>query len=106
MTVYTSGDWRVKPGLEREFVERWHAMSEWTSANVSPTIEATLLRDNEDPSHFVSFGSWPDEQTIKTWRSSEGFQRHISTLRDVTSVMNLKTFEIAAKVSALQPQMR
>lgn len=106
MTVYTSGDWRVKPGLEKEFVQAWQALADWTTENVNSNADAKLLNDGEDPSHFVSFGSWPDEETIAQWRASDGFRQHMTKLRDLTSNMRVKTFQVAAESRAMSTQTR
>jgi hypothetical protein len=55
--AYTHSTWRVKPGLEDEFVRRWEDLAHW-SALQGLTSRAKLLRDIDEPSRFVSFGPW------------------------------------------------
>ena len=44
--AYTHSTWRVKPGLENEFVQRWEDLAHW-SALQGLTSRAKLLRDIE-----------------------------------------------------------
>ena len=55
--TYTHSTWRVKPGLEDEFVRRWEELADWSRLQ-GLTARAKLLRDTDDPSRFVSFGPW------------------------------------------------
>ena len=49
--AYTHSTWRVKPGLEDEFVRRWEELAYW-SALQGLTSQAKLLRDVDDPNRF------------------------------------------------------
>jgi hypothetical protein len=53
--AYTHSTWRVKPGLEDEFVRRWEDLAHW-SALQGLSSRAKLLRDIDEPNRFVSFG--------------------------------------------------
>ena len=57
MDTYTHTTWRVRPGHEDEFVQRWREWIEWSHLQgLGPS--ARLLRDAESPSTFISFGPW------------------------------------------------
>jgi len=70
--AYTHSTWRVKPGLEDEFVRRWEDLAHW-SALQGLTSRAKLLRDIDEPSRFVSFGPWESMVSLpRPRRSKEG----------------------------------
>ena len=31
---------------------------------------------------FISFGPWPDKETVARWRASSGFQDHLAVIRE------------------------
>lgn len=96
--LYTSGDWYAKPGREDDFVAAWRDLAEWTLENVRGASWARLLRDREDPRHFVSFGPWEDEAAIEAWRSSEGFGERVARIRETVERFEARTLEEAAGV--------
>jgi heme-degrading monooxygenase HmoA len=69
--AYTHSTWRVKPGLEDEFVRRWEDLAHW-SALQGLTSRAKLLRDTDEPSRFVSFGPWESMDSVRRWRAAPG----------------------------------
>jgi heme-degrading monooxygenase HmoA len=84
MSVYTMGIWLVKAGREDEFVAAWQEMAEWTMREVEGAEPGgTLLRDRGQPDRFVSFGPWPDEETIAGWRNNPGFKERVGRMRDL-----------------------
>ena len=96
-TIYTSGSWRVKAGREDEFVAAWRDLAEWTLAEVPGAIWATLLRDVEDPRHFISFGPWETMQAVEGWRASAGFQESVGRIREM-----LESFEPVAAEAVVE----
>ena len=103
MAVYSSGDWHVKPGREQEFVDAWRELAGWSVAEFDPGW-GKLLRDKEDPTHFVSLGEWPDEQVIEEWRASEGFKRRIGEIRQLVDESSIRAFDLAAEVGRVSAQ--
>ena len=63
MAVYTLGWWKVTPGSEDEFIDAWRHLAAQTQADF-PGSTATLLRDRDDPTVFVSFGPWDSIEQI------------------------------------------
>jgi heme-degrading monooxygenase HmoA len=88
------GHWTVKPGHEEAFVAGWHAMSAWTNA-LFPDAVGTLLRDRDAPTQFISFGSWPDEQTVAQWRGQPEFGAHVADLNQHLEDFRPGTFDVA-----------
>ena len=65
---YASGDWRVRSGAETDFIARWSEFLQWTRAEVPGFLSATLIRDAEEPAHFVSFAEWDSLDALLAWR--------------------------------------
>jgi len=98
MAVYSSGDWHVKPGREQEFVDAWRELAGWSTTEFTPGW-GKLLRNKEDPAHFISVGEWPDEQVIEEWRASDGFKQRISKIRGLLDEVSIRAFDLAAEVT-------
>jgi heme-degrading monooxygenase HmoA len=84
--------WIVKPGREDEFVERWHAFAAWSAAE-GLSARATLLRDVDDPTRFISFGPWETLTAIRHWRAQPGFHEHVARLGEVLESFDPHTLE-------------
>ena len=69
--AYTHSTWRVKPGLEDEFVRRWEE-SRSLERLARLASRAKLLRDVDEPSRFVSFGPWESMESVRRWRAAPG----------------------------------
>ena len=94
--AYSLSIWRVKPGLEDEFVRRWQELAAW-SARQGLTARATLLRDVDDPGRFVSFGPWESMDAIRRWRAEEGFHELVARLQEVLDEFEPRTLELVAE---------
>ncbi len=81
MQVHTLGIWRVRPGEESEFVAAWREMAERTKIEF-PSATAVLLRDEEDPSMFVSTGPWESRGAVDVWRASSAFTEGVARIRE------------------------
>ena len=68
---YSSGNWRVREGSDAEFVKRW---TEFAGAAKNTSGRFVLIRETNDPRHYVSIGMWQSPDDIKKWMSSPGFQ--------------------------------
>jgi heme-degrading monooxygenase HmoA len=68
--VWTHGTWTVRPGREDEFVAAWRELVPLGTALGGN--DPRLLRDRERPNVFVSFGSWPNVETIERFRRELG----------------------------------
>lgn len=101
MSAYTSGDWHVKPGNEEAFVEAWKRLARESALEVDATAWAKLLRDNDDPRHFVSFGRWSDEETVAEWSASDGFKQRFGSMKELVESAETRTFSVAAEAGML-----
>ena len=94
--TYSHTSWRVKPGMEAEFVRRWGEWAEW-SQRQGLGAHARLLRDVESPDTFVSFGPWASLDAVSSWRSLAGYHERVARLREVVVSLEPKTFELVAE---------
>jgi heme-degrading monooxygenase HmoA len=95
-TPYTHTSWIVKEGRESEFVERWNEWADWTRRQ-GLASRALLLRDVDDPRHFVSFGPWESMQAVGSWRAQAGYGERVARLREVVEHFEPRTFEVVAE---------
>jgi heme-degrading monooxygenase HmoA len=93
---WASGDWVVTEGNEEEFVERWKAWLGWSSENIPGFVSATLIRDLQDPRHFVSFSAWEDVASRDAWKNSEGFRERFPQVRELCDEFRGGDFESQA----------
>jgi quinol monooxygenase YgiN len=96
--LYTSGDWLAKDGQEAAFVEAWEDLALWTTENVEESSWVALLRDDENPRLFRSFGPWESRDAIAAWRESDGFKRRIGKLRELIDSFDAKTMEAVVEI--------
>ena len=80
---YASGNWVVKEGNEDEFISRWIEFLEWTRDNAEGFGGATLIRDQEDPKHFISFAPWDSPEAQAGWRALPGFVEKFGACREL-----------------------
>ncbi len=98
MPIYTSADWRVKPGHEQEFIDTWREMAEWTESEYDQQGWAKLLEDRDNRSHFINVAEWPDDQTVQGWRATDEYKQRLAKLRDLLNDLTIRTFDLAADV--------
>jgi heme-degrading monooxygenase HmoA len=94
--AYTHSNWRVKPGLEDEFVRRWEDLAHW-SALQGLTSRAKLLRDIDEPSRFVSFGPWESMESVRRWRAAPGFHERVARLQEVLDDFEPRTLKLVSE---------
>ena len=91
--AYTHSTWRVKPGLEDEFVRRWEDLAHW-SALQGLTSRAKLLRDIDEPSRF---GPWESIESVRRWRAAPGFHGRVARLQEVLDDFDPRTLEVVSE---------
>jgi heme-degrading monooxygenase HmoA len=96
--LYTVGIWRVKAGMEEEFVENWVELARWTHANVPGNKRAWLLRSREQPSRFISFGPWDFVEAVEACRAETGFQTRIERIRNLLESFDPDVYDVAAEI--------
>ena len=80
---YASGNWYVQAGSEDEFIARWQAFIT-ESAKPAPGFgSARLLRDADDPRHFLSFSDRADAASRDAWKATPEFERGLTSCREL-----------------------
>ena len=90
---FTYTTWRVRPGMEEEFVRRWEDWSSWSQIE-GLVGQVRLLRDADDPSSFVSFGKWVSIADVRAWRSRSGYAERVAKLQALVESFDPKTYEV------------
>ena len=80
---YASGNWHVRAGSEDEFIARWQAFITGSAETTGGFGSARLLRDGDDPRHFLSFSDWADAASRDAWKSSPGFAKGLAACREL-----------------------
>ncbi|MFJ6633744.1 antibiotic biosynthesis monooxygenase family protein [Streptomyces sp. NPDC091376] len=95
---WASGNWRVAEGNAEEFLERWTEFLTWTKESVDGFLWARLIRDRHEPAHFVSFSSWRDLDSLKSWRTHPEFAPLFTACRALCTDSATGSFELARAV--------
>ena len=94
--IYTLGKWTVKPGLEDEFIKEWTTFANWTAKNVPGTGTGYLLRDENNPLKFISFGPWTDKDAIQQWRERDEFKKFFAKARELCDELEPNTLRLVS----------
>lgn len=86
-SVWTHGTWVAKPGNEEAFVAAWSKLAR-ESQPAFGSGRPVLLRDRDRRNAFLSFGPWPDLETIERFRASDMFKDAVAEIRPL-----LESFE-------------
>jgi heme-degrading monooxygenase HmoA len=95
---YASGDWRVRRGAEQDFIARWSEFLHWTRAEAPGFLSASLIRDAEEPSHFVSFAEWETLDALLAWRRLPEFAARMGACRALCDDMRGSNYSLAVQV--------
>jgi heme-degrading monooxygenase HmoA len=94
--VYASGNWNVKEGSEDEFITRWKEFLGWTRQTQPALFSANLIRDGQNPRHFLSFAEWGDADARSRWRQSPEFARKFDACRELCDDVYASDYEVTA----------
>ena len=97
--AHASGSWLVKEGSEDGFVARWTEFLGWTRDTIPGFVSASLIRDSEDPRHFVSVARWEDEGSRAAWKSNPAFAEKFMACRSLCEEFAGGDFDLAVHVS-------
>ena|ERR1700737_4200353 len=95
---YASGNWLVKSGREKEFVQRWIEFLEWTRSSFKELQSAQLILDSTDSRRFVSFSGWNSAEAVQQWRSRPEFADKFGACRELCDDFQGFDYTLAAKV--------
>ena len=97
---YTSGRWKVKPGQEQAFVERWTEFTQWSLENSDGAEHFALIQDSNDPSRFLSFGAWAGNEAVEGWRTAPDFSERLGRCRELCDEFEARDYTLAAAVGS------
>ena len=93
---YSSGEWKVMAGSEEEFVQRWTAFIEWSLENAPGAGSFVLVRSTEDPTRFLSLGSWESQEAQQAWREMPRQQELLGQCRELCEEFDSHPYTLAA----------
>ena len=80
---YTSGNWVVTEGKEKEFVDAWKELLRWSQSEFPDFGSAFLIQQDDDPRHFISVGAWGNKDTVAKWRGHPDFPAKLGAARSL-----------------------
>ena len=101
-TVFASGSWLVRDGLQATFVERWSAFLRSTTGSIPGLRRAILLADAEDGRRFVSVAEWDTPAQRAAWRAQPGFSTALAACREVCEEFRGSDYSLVAAVDPLR----
>ena len=93
---YSSGEWEVRAGSEEEFVQRWTTFIEWSLENAPGAGSFVLVRSTEDPTKFLSLGSWESQEAQQAWREMPRMQELLDQCRELCEEFDSHSYTLAA----------
>jgi quinol monooxygenase YgiN len=99
---YVSGNWITKDGRVEEFVLRWTEFTDWSARYARGAQSFVLIRDQREPRHFVSFGTWEDAAAIEQWRGDAEFAARLRACVELCDEFSASDYVLAA-VRTVQP---
>jgi quinol monooxygenase YgiN len=93
---YSSGEWKVRAGSEEEFVQRWTTIIEWSLENAPGAGSFVLVRSTEDPTKFLSLGSWESQQAQQAWREMPRHQELLEQCLELCEEFDTHSHTLAA----------
>ena len=96
--TYTSGSWVVKPGEEDAFVQDWRTFVAWASS-MPGSGTFRLVRDLDNPNHYMSFAPWESFDAQDSWKQSPEFAERIGRVRSHCEDFRPSTLELVTTVA-------
>lgn len=97
-TLYASGNWQVTAGREDEFMQRWTEFLNWTRSAFPEFGQANLIRDEDDPQHFISFATWDSIDARREWKSSPEFAVRFEACRSLCDDMRGSNYKVVVSI--------
>lgn len=98
-THFTSGNWIVKEGKEKEFIEAWTEFVRWSTSTFDEFQSADLIQQDDDSRHFISFGLWTDASAVPNWRGHPEFPERMSGPRSLCDEFAGLDYKVVSSVS-------
>ena len=91
---FTLATYRVKPGREDEFIERWRDLADSFASLARPPYWGTLIRSHADRSLFHSFGPWESAADDAAMRSDAAATAAFRTLYELCEELTPDDYEV------------
>jgi heme-degrading monooxygenase HmoA len=95
--TYTCGNWRVKPGDDDAFVQAWTDFVTWAS-EMPGSATFHLVRDLDDPGHYMSFAPWESFEAQNAWKTLPEFRERIGRVQSHCDGFQPSTLELVTSV--------
>jgi len=95
---HASGNWVVKEGQAEEFITRWKSWLTTSAQKVPGFGSATLIRDINNPNHFISMSDWDDPKMRDQWKNSPEFAEGMARVRELTDDFSGGDYVVAVRV--------
>lgn len=95
---FTLATYRVKPGKEQEFVERWRELARVFSSLENPPFWGTLVRSRSRREIFHSFGPWERSEHVDAMRSDPAAAAAFATIRELCDELTPDDYEVVLHV--------
>lgn len=96
----TSGSWLVEAGKEERFIALWTRFTSWSLENAPGARSFTLIKDESDERHFLSFGVWDDHESVIAWRQRPEFAERFGECRAQCEDFKAGDYLVAAQVGS------
>ena len=96
--AYTLAMYRVKAGMEDDFVSAWNELADTFSSLPEPPLWGTLIRHREDRTLFYSFGPWRSPEHVRAMRESPAAGETFGRLRALCVEMTPGDYEVVTHV--------
>jgi heme-degrading monooxygenase HmoA len=97
--AYSTSNWFVMAGSEKEFVRRWTALAEWVKNNVPGARSAVLIRSTDDPRRFLSVVAWETQEARDAWRERFAMQELHERCLELCEEFEVHTYTLAASTN-------
>jgi hypothetical protein len=96
--AYTLATYRVRPGMEQDFIHAWEELAATFSTLENPPYWGVLIRSMNDPRLFHSFGPWEDASDVTTMRADPDAQSAFKKLAASCLEMTPGNYELIKRV--------
>lgn len=95
---FTLATYRVTPGKEDEFIERWQELADTFSSLAKPPFWGTLIRSQTSRNLFHSFGPWETADDVAAMRSSADTGAAFQAIHEVCEELTPDDYEVVLHV--------
>jgi hypothetical protein len=97
-SFYTLASWKVKPGMNKQFIEKWNQLSIVFSNLEHPPISGTLIQSISDENLYYSFGPWRQKEHIEAMRNDPDSQKAFAELINLCEEATPGTWKLVSEV--------